>query len=1043
MTCPQCHTENTSDSQFCKKCAAHLPSSGAGDAQVSFTRTMETPREELNTGTTLAGRYLIIEELGKGGMGRVYRAKDTRLDEEVAIKFIRPEIASDKKILERFSNELKLARKVSHKNVGRMYEFMEYEGTAFITMEYVRGENLNELARKIGKFNVGHAISIARQMCQGLAEAHRLNIVHRDLKPTNIMVDADGNLRIMDFGLARVEKSSKITSQDKVIGTPAYMAPEQMEGKEIDQRTDIYSLGVIIYELLTGRLPFDAETPVGIALKQKLEDPDDPRALNPHIPADLSRLILKCLEKTKTSRYQDVREIITDLERIEQGLPTSEKELPKRKSSPSKEITVTFNRRKVVILSLALIAIAVGTVIVLRSFRKVSVILPPKIENSVAIIGFENQTGSSSYDYLQKAIPNLMITNLENSGGNLYVATWERMFDLLRQMGKEDADLTNRELGFEVCRREGIERIVFGSFIKAGDVFATDVKVLDVETRKLIESSSSQGEGIDSILRTQIDELSQDISRSLITSGGKADPAEMRIEDVTTSSLEAYNYYLKGREAIDKLYWKEASINLKRALEIDPDFAEAYLYLSRVYHYLFDFPARNRSYQQAMSLAKKVSEKERFYIEALHAWRVEGDVEKSLRIYQELIAKYPREKRAYYQLALLYRSVGQLDTALAQLQKTLELDPFNGPALNLIAYIYLDLHESEKALEYFQKYADAFPNDANPRDSLGEVYFQMGDLNKALAEYEKALEIKSDFGSEWSIAYVHAFKEEYFEAVRWYRQYIDKATSPGRKVGGYYFIGLLHDFMGNSDSALNGFEQGRLLAGTVGNYDQEMLASYLSAWVYFFQADYERSLELVNLWFSQVSSGNIPINRELFLLLHVLLDIRLGRTEQTKARLNEMESLIAKLDSPSQGLFAYLHKLLWAEIHINEGNPQEAINLLDQYPLPKIPSFSSLTLMFYNLPFTKDTLARAHQAAGDLDEAIAAYEKLITFDPARNDRFFVHPLYHYRLAKLYEEKGSPSQALKQYEKFLWLWQYADPHRAKVKDAKGRVAVLKN
>jgi len=330
MKCPNCQTENPSESRFCLHCATPLK-----DDREDFStiKTAQLPSFDLARGDIFADRYEIIEDLGEGGMGRVYRAFDKKINEAVALKLIRPEIGFNTQAIERFRNELKIARKISHRNVCRMYDLGEEGFLTYITMEYVSGEDLKRFVKRAGQLTSGKAIYIAKQVATGLTEAHRLGVIHRDLKPQNIMIDEDGNARIMDFGIARFVDSDKLTGSGVMIGTPEYMSPEQAELKDVDKRTDIYSLGVVMYEMVTGQVPFEGETPLSIVMKHKSVTPRNVREINALVPKELAAIISKCLEKDREKRYQTAEELIEDLSNAEKGLSTQERVVPKKKAA--------------------------------------------------------------------------------------------------------------------------------------------------------------------------------------------------------------------------------------------------------------------------------------------------------------------------------------------------------------------------------------------------------------------------------------------------------------------------------------------------------------------------------------------------------------------------------------------------------------------------------------------------------------------------------------------------------------------------------------
>ncbi len=1038
--CPKCRFDNPSDSKFCKECGTQLILS---EKIPSRTETLETPVQELTSGSTLAGRYQIIEELGHGGMGRVYKVFDTDIKEKIALKLLRPEIGLDKETVERFSNELKLARKISHRNVCRMFDLGKAEGTTFITMEFVPGEDLKRFIRKSGQLGAGRAASIAKQVCEGLMEAHHLGIVHRDLKPQNIMVDEDGNARIMDFGIARSLRGKGITGAGVMIGTPEYMSPEQVEGKEADQRADIYSLGIILYEMLTGRVPFEGDTPFTIGVKHKSELPRDPRELNAQIPPDLGRLVLKCLEKDKTKRYQTAADLHADLEKVEQGLPTTERIVSARRPFTSREITVKFSLKKALVPALIVVGVAVIALALWRLWPRKEPPAAPKIENSIAVISFENQTGDKSYDYLEKAIPNLLITSLEQKGVP-YVATWERLRDLLKQMGKGDQEIIDADMGFELCRREGIQAVVLGSFVKAGDVFATDAKVLDAGTKKLLKSASSRGKGVDSILESQIDQLTAEISQGLAFAAAGIPSDQARVADVTTSSMEAYNYFLRGKEELEKLYYESAQQFLEKAVELDPTFATAYLYLSDTFASLGDRRRQREAIEKAKEYSNKATEKERLYIEAVYDLYTKEDDAAYANLIEQLTRKYPKEKEFHLNLAGSLEGK-DLPRAIEEYTKALELDPQYGAALNLLAIIYRGTGDYEKSLELFRRYAAVSPGDANPFDSMAWTYFRMGDFDRAREKFEEALEVKPDFYfSLKGLLYLCALEQDYPEAMIWAGQFLSRIQSPGLLVEGLWCRALLEFWQGQIEAALKTLQEADELAEKISSKDLLVFEDFMRGCIRLERGEPELARKyLQSCWDHEMQT--YPLSRQLTKIIYAyelgLIELQLGHMDSARSRSADIKANLTKLGDNFTWDVSVYDELLSTEILLREGKPKAAIDLLAKMPQqrPPVAFGGSLFPVGYAFPSLKDVRARAYQQNGETDKAIAEYDRLVTLGPQNISRALIHPLNYYRLAKLYEQKGDKAKAGENYRRFLGLWKDADTGLPEVADARKRLA----
>jgi len=756
MKCPRCQFENPETQRFCGECGTQLFSTKS--IPLSPTETLQAPIKELTMGSTFAGRYQIIEELGKGGMGKVYKVFDTDIKEKVALKLLKPEIASDKETIERFSNELKYARKISHRNVCRMYDLGKAEGTNFITMEYVEGEDLKSMIRMTGMLGIGTVLSVGKQVCDGLTEAHSLGVVHRDLKPTNIMIDKGGNAKIMDFGIARSIREKGITGPSMLIGTPEYMSPEQAEAKEVDHRSDIYSLGIILYEMAAGRVPFEGETALSIAMKHKGEMPKNPKQINPNIPEDLSSVILRCLEKDKASRYQTAAEVRSELENIEKGIPTTERVMPEKKAFSSKEITVTFGLKKLFVPVLVLALLIVAAVVIWKVLPKKEAAPAASAKKSIAVLPFEDLSQAKNNEYLCDGISETLINALTNIEG-LWVPARTSAFFF---KGKTQ-DI--REIG----QKLGVDNVLEGSVQVAGDNLRVTARISNVQDGRQVWSEIYNRKMADMF------SIQDDIAKAIVTAlkikilGEKSAPLVKNY----TENLEAYSLYLQGRN-----FWnKRAAPDLlesieyfEKALEIDPNYALAYAGLGDAYYILGNngiWPPE-KAYTEAKAAVLKALEIDDTLAEA-HAslagiieeydWDFVG-AEKEFKLAIELNPGYATAHQFYgYYLS----NLGRHEEAIKEIRIARNLDPLSPRiSANVGLFLYF-ARRYDQAVEELKKALEVDSNHAATYWFLGWAYDAMGKYEDALRCHKRANEligIPMGEGPNIASCYAHMGKRE-------------------------------------------------------------------------------------------------------------------------------------------------------------------------------------------------------------------------------------------------------------------------------------------
>jgi len=722
IKCPQCQTNNPDNLKFCGECGTKLPS----PQEIAVTKTIESTKEELSRGEILANRYEIIEELGRGGMGQVYRVEDKKLNQEIALKLINPEIAQDKKTIERFRNELRTARMISHKNVCRMFDLGEAEGVHFITMEFIRGEDLKSFIHRSGQLAVKTAVRIARQVCEGLAEARLLGVVHRDLKPSNIMIDREGNARIMDFGIALSLESKGITGAGLMIGTPEYMSPEQAEGKEVDQRSDIYSLGVILYETVTGRLPFEGDTPLRIALKHKHETPKDPRELNPQIPDDLSRLILKCMAKKKENRYQSAEEVCAELTKLEKKITTTEKIMLKRKL---KTVKMGRIRWKNIILYGGATVLLILLIIMGRNTFFTG---QGSQFTSIAVLPLANLSGDPSQEYFSDGMTDALIANLGKIGALRVISRQS----VMRYKG------SNKSLP-EIARELKVDIVLEGTVVRSGKRVRITAQLIEGATDRHLWVKSYERD-LEDVLILQA-EVARAIAHEIkvkLTSEEEARLASLRL-----INPEAQEFFLRGRYYYNQITSegiKKASEYFQKAIEADPDYALAYAALADCYGW-FGYEGslpQEEAYSKTIEFSKKALEIDDTLAEAhqsLAAWmfyykwnwkEAEKKFKRALALNSSLVGNN--------EYAWLLIALGRHEEAIAEAKRTLRLDPFTTSTNQTLAYAYYYARRYEEALSQWQHFLELRLNEVRAYEKLAATSMVMGNHKNFVKYWKKA-----------------------------------------------------------------------------------------------------------------------------------------------------------------------------------------------------------------------------------------------------------------------------------------------------------------
>ncbi|NIN00772.1 MAG: protein kinase [candidate division Zixibacteria bacterium] len=965
--------------------------------------------------------YRILEKLGEGGMGVVYKAQNTKLERVVAIKFLPQHLTTDGVEKERFVHEAKAASALNHTNVTTIYEIDEFEGQTFIVMEYCEGETLRQIIQK-ETLSIRKVLDIAVQICEGLTIAHEKGIVHRDIKSDNIMLTPRGQVKIMDFGLAKLKGATKLTQSRTTLGTASYMSPEQAQREEVDRRSDIFSFGVVLYELLTGQLPFQGEHEAAVLHAIISEEPLPVARFNNKVSTDLERIVSKAMAKEKEERYQHIDDVLADLRREKKSL-----EYVKTTQIPPEAIPAKPRKTLLpFIVPASIIFVLVLLFLILKPFQLQ--IAPEKKavaeENTLAIMYFENLKDREDKERIGEMVSELLITGLSESQ-YMRVVSSQRLYDLLKMMGREGTRVIDKTVASEVAQKAEAKYMILGKILSTHPDFIITSQLVDVQTGNVVASQRvARPEGTD--MFSLVDSLSSEIRKDLEIPALAQREEEKPVADITTHSPEALRLYLEGNELFYKLYMKEAAEKFKAALKIDTTFASAYLKLAFCYSNLKDVVRARTSAEKAARFSNKVSKKERFLIDAVHQM-FQMRFQEAKQILEEMVELYPDEKIAHENLALANRIMGDYEEAIAGYNKVIELDSLDKETYNSLAYAYDDAGRHDEAIQSINKYIQLAPGEANPYDSRGDIYARHAEVDKAIESYKKALEIKPDFeASIEKLGLMHLHKREYDKAERYFLQYGELGEKTAKSIS-RADLALIPLAQGKYEQAVKVLNQG-IAADELDKLHLQQVEKYEQvAQIHVEKKEFGRALQygqrMVKL-VAQVYPALLPITKPLYGYFLV----KAGELDSAQKISNEVREQVRDRAESEKSPWYFLRFM----IKYASGDMDQALKEIGELAEREK---NDLRIRYW--------LAVTYLESDMIGEAVQEFERLSNWNILSRAR---NPLLSskipYFLGICYEKSGWERRAIEKYEEFLEIWKDADPGIPEVEDARQKLAQLK-
>jgi eukaryotic-like serine/threonine-protein kinase len=813
----------------------------------------------LPVGAVLGQRYEILDVLGQGGMGAVYKALDREVNRTVALKVIRPDLAGNSSIIDRFKQELVLSHQVTHKNVVRIYDIGEADGVKFITMEYIEGKDLRSLILDKKTFPQGEAVETMVQICRALEATHAVGVIHRDMKPQNIMRDQQGRVVVMDFGLARsIESTDGMTQTGAIVGTMEYMSPEQGLGKPLDERSDLYAAGLIFYELLTGLMPYKADSALASLLKRTQERAVPVSQHDPRIPRSLSNMVAKCLEPNVEHRYQRVKEILADLEAWQGksaaatlGFEASVGPWGRTIPWPAIGIAVA-----VVVLALT------GYLLRDKLFHSEKAAAGPQV--SLAILPLRNASGDASLDWMGKSLAEMLRTDVGQSE-SLHTVAPERLHQILTDLRiSPDTELDPSTIR-QIAETTSADQVVWGEYVKLGDQIRIDAQLQNLKTGKItsIKAVAPTEKG----LINAVDQLAKSVQENLTLSPKAMEEMKAAAFTPSSQSVDALRAYSEGLEFSRQNNDLEAVKRFESATVSDSNFALAYARLAQAYSRLGYGPKAEQYSSKAVDLDANLPPAEKYMIEAASA-RIQNNFDKALEAYNDLGKLMPQDPQVWSEMAALYESKGTYDKAFEYYSKVLASDPKNLDALLAIGGVQIERGDTQGSFDYLNRalsLAVELGNQqgkANVLQTIGAAYRLTDKLDDALQNLQQAVAIEKQIGDKGGMAFslrqiadTYKLKGKPEEAAKNYEEALKLETDLGDQVGlGGVLLnyGQLLDSQGKYDHALEVTKRALQIELQLGDEDTQGICLNNIGSIYMEQGKhdealtyFQRSLELV------------------------------------------------------------------------------------------------------------------------------------------------------------------------------------------------------